>query len=49
MQFYEEFVRRHVNIILSRLKKKPLKEFEQNNIFITLLFQSSFKQVDLVQ
>lgn len=49
MQLYEEFVRRHVNIIISRLKKKPLEEFEQKNIFITLLLQSSFKQVDLVQ
>lgn len=31
------------------LKKKTLEEFEQKNIFITFLSQSSFKLVDLVQ
>ena len=49
MKLYKEFVRSHINIIISRLKKKELKEFEQKNIFITLLPNSSFKLVDLVQ
>lgn len=35
MKLYEEFVRRHVDIIIWRLKK-PLEEFEEKNIFISL-------------
>lgn len=38
-----------LTLLFQGLKKKPLEEFEQKNIFITLLLQSSFKQVDLVQ
>ena len=50
MKLYKEFIRRHINIIISRVfKKKLLKEFEQKNGSVTFLPDSSFKLVDLVQ